>query len=408
MKEKTKRKYTPIKGEKGSKEKSKDTSSKKSKYVPSDYDYLKNESNSYDDFGVITREEYEAFKKDPTRIPAMRKKVNDAAWTDIVNQFKNNPDLTGLNMANIKPPYGTGERPLGKYMSTPDKMNSIPPQFENTPPQPMEVNGAKVPAENIVRKSNKVNAYNYKKGRPYNAIEKGIRKFEGGGTWGAVAQAAPYVISAVSSLANKKDVNRLQTNLKPALTKYHRTDYKSNLSEVMDKNSAVYSSIINNNDPGFNTANKNLAYSTLLDSNAKAGMSEAQAKNAFNSNENRVATQVALSNSQSTMSANMASMGMSNDKIIAGTQVRNTGIQDLMNIYSNQQAGNMQSKEMMLKYLENSDNGAVERAASEAGYDNVDDFLNMLNDPNAKFGGNKYKRKKYVGTQGIDPGGEMG
>jgi len=140
-------------------------------FRPTEYDYLRGTQN-ISPLGTISREEYESFTNDTTKIPELRNTVTDASWRNVLNEFKNDPNLGGLEFADVPRPFGTGESITGRYFRDPEELQRLP--IESNMGDVMRkvapINRGNTP---------KTNAYNYRKGRPMNKIEMLLRKMGG-------------------------------------------------------------------------------------------------------------------------------------------------------------------------------------------------------------------------------------
>ena len=151
-------------------------------FRPTEFGYLEGDPDALESYGDITRDEFDTFQNDPTQIPELRNKINDAGWQNVIGAFQDDPTLRGLSAGNVKLPFGTGDRITGRYQGNLPELSSIAPRASrfrgaNINPQPISTSPEQAPAA-----SNKVNAYNYSKGRPYSGIEKlGRRLFADGG-----------------------------------------------------------------------------------------------------------------------------------------------------------------------------------------------------------------------------------
>lgn len=206
-----------------------------------------------------------------------------------------------------------------------------------------------------------------------------------GGVLDVAEKAAPYVLSAANTIFNKKQTDKLAVNRSPILANPTQSQYKSALPNVTDTNEASFQSFISNDDPNLGATGKQNAFGTLLDANTKASIADAGQLNQFNQNNDRLSAQISQYNVNAANVTSERNIMRQNDKLIAGTQAINAGTQDLINVDANRQGRNMQNKAMMLKFLENADNGTIERAAGELGY-TAEEFIDILNDPNKELG----------------------
>ena len=121
---------------------------------------------------LITREQMDRFRNDPTDIPGMRQVVSDAMWRNILGEFEN-PNVEALGIGNI--PGMSGEQITGRFHSTPEELSPVFGGANVDPFLPDEINFDERPT------SRKVNAYNYGQGRPFNRLERLVRGLRFGG-----------------------------------------------------------------------------------------------------------------------------------------------------------------------------------------------------------------------------------
>lgn len=152
----------------------KNTNKSKTTLRPSKYSYLRGNKKALTNSSKISRTEVQNFLNDTTNIPNTRKLVSDAAWKNILSEFKSNPDLQELDMANVKLPYGSGDRIIGRRIGTPNRLKSMGVSSNINSSGSVDIKGV----DNNIKKpkkSRKVNAYNYKKGRPYSKLKQALR-----------------------------------------------------------------------------------------------------------------------------------------------------------------------------------------------------------------------------------------
>jgi hypothetical protein len=235
---------------------------------------------------------------------------------------------------------------------------------------------------------------------------------------GFAKDAVPYLGSIAGTALNLNEVNKVKTTRRPIMARYNPTAYKDPTQDIVNRNEAAYSGFINNNNSGIGSANRAVAFGKMLDANTQAGISGANAQNQFNQNESRTQAGINMQNAQIANQVGRENYNRYNDKIAARSNAIQAGTQDLINIDTNRRAANAQADEMLMKFAETADLGTMERKAMEMGFENADEMMQVVGDPNvntAEYLKRKQrrmerqgiKRNRYSPMDSIDPADEM-
>ena len=157
------------------------------------------------------------------------------------------------------------------------------------------------------------------------------------------------------------------------------------LPAVEAANSANLSAMFSNiEDTGGGTLAKNAAFATTLGATSKAALGDTQARNQFNLAGDRLDAGVSVSNANSQNRVNAMNIARRRERLVDMSQATTAGTQDLLNISSNRQLGNVQGKALVLEALKSGDTGVLERIAQSLGL-SVQDLMKTLGDPNKTF-----------------------
>lgn len=414
--------------------------------------------------GVVRRSQVNALRENPSNIPDLRNNVSDAAWRDVLNAFEENANLNGIEMRDVTGAGGEGDRIAQEFYTNP----SAAPQRRGVGSsiQQMSIPNISPIIDTPISEpqmSNKVNGYNYKKGREYNAIEKFSRRkrkgadglnmtgdlydadgnlimkgsnvplgdevqaslnkvdeFEGAsnvadayfpmqepfddngnlinkvdtpvatnkggsGFGNFLAKNANVIQSLGSTALNLLNASDQPTTQAPVLATNRRTPYKSVLPALERANAANLSaSFENTEDRGGGTLAKNTALSTTLNANTKGAIADQQGRMQFEQAGDRLDAGVNLQNARTQNNVTAMNMSRRRERIVDMSQAINAGTQDLINIDSNNQLQNVQSKELVLEALKSGDTEVLDRVAQSLGI-SVEELMRTLGDPRATF-----------------------
>jgi len=196
---------------------------------------------------------------------------------------------------------------------------------------------------------------------------------------------ADILSSVGNTIGNIFQASNLETDVTPQTARFKRSQFKSSQPDIERMNEEGFSTYLQSlKGAGGTDASRASAVANFTKGANEGILGDRQQENRFNQGQDRLQAGVNLANTQTINRQENINLSRRNDRRGAIQNAIQGGTQDFMNVLSNRQVQNMQSKELIIEAMKSGDTGVVEEIARSLGM-TLEEFMKTLGDPNQTF-----------------------